>query len=81
MNFAHIRFIAYFIDFFLFSATVLCGWLKISVQVDYTNQVCFYRFHLKLLKKITTEKAFLPLKNRRANMDTDGVYCLRYTTT
>ena len=25
---------------------------------------------------LTFSHAFLPLKNRRANIDTDGVYCL-----
>ena len=74
--------------------TLGCKQLKSLVKLDYTKQVCFYYFHFKLLKTMKTEKrltlltlchAFLPLKNGRANIDTDGVYCLipalRFDTT
>ena len=74
--------------------TLGCKQLKILMKLNYTKQVSFYCFHFKLLKKVKTEKrltlltlchAFLPLKNGRANIDTNGVYCLipalRFDTT
>ena len=74
--------------------TLGCKQLKILMKLNYTKQVSFYCFHFELLKKMKTEKrltlltlchAFLPLKNGRANIDTDGVYCLipalRFDTT
>ena len=36
-NFAHLRFKAYFIDFFVFSGTVGCEQLKVLVKLDYTK--------------------------------------------
>ena len=36
-NFAYLLFIAYFIDFFVFSGTVSCEQLKVLVKLDYTK--------------------------------------------